>query len=402
MAILVTAPATIRGRPRWAEALICLSVLLGTAGCIAPSPFKLAGTLDYDDSLLTGERVFGEAVSLGEAPRVAINQPSPEMEAYVADTVTARKLASSRFRELFEGLARDGYFESVYSANATRTAADTFEQRAGNCLSYTSMFIALARIAGLDARYQIVDVPPSWDADAGFLIRYTHVNVLLRNLRLEHQPGQDVIVDFNIVHPDPDYPREEVSDEYAESLFYANESVNRLRDNRPREAFALLRRAIDIAPENVDLWINLGAFYATQGAFDSAIEAYHVALQIDPRNKPAFSGLARSYYNVDDLEMATLYEEKVRNYRERNPYYYYALAQASYEQERFDEALEYVDVAISLHRRTARFHLLRGLVEHRLGHPDSARASLERAERYGLDRSVKLDLLRSLAGVSSS
>jgi Flp pilus assembly protein TadD len=206
-----------------------------------------------------------------------------------------------------------------------------------------------------------------------------------------------VIVDFNIVHPDPDYPRKAVSDEYAESLFYANQSVTLMRDKRPRQSFAHLRRAIEVAPHNVDLWINLGAFYAIERDFDSSIEAYEVALQLEPRSKAAFSGLARSYSNAGNEEMAAVYQEKVRNYRERNPYYYYALAQGAYEVADYESSLDYINAALQLKRRTARFHLLKGLVEHRLGDVDAARDSMQRAQRYGLDRSVKLDLLRSLA-----
>lgn len=378
-----------------------LGLLLIATGCAMQSPFKLNGGLQYDESLLTGERLFDEPVAPHEL-EAEINAPSQAMVDYVARTVRSNVSASQRFHDLFDGLTDDGYFESVYSANRTLTAAQTFEARGGNCLSYTNMFVALARAADLDARYQVVDVPPSWDADAGFLIRYTHINVVLKNVRLDHQAGYEVIVDFNIVQPDPDYPRHEVTDEYAESLFYANKSVNLMRSSRSREAFAYLRRAIEIAPANVDLWINLGAFYAIQGDYDSAVDAYDVALQIDPRNKSAYSGLARSYANAGDAEMAAVYDEKVRNYRERNPYYHYAMAQAAFEDSDFERSLEYINTAIDLRRRIARFHFLKGLVEHRLGDIEAARESLDRAQRYGLDRSVKLDLLRSLAGVNAT
>lgn len=389
-----------RARPARAAALCC--VVFALSGCLAQSPFRQTGSLDYDPSLLTGERVFDEPVPSQELPTVDVRRPSQEMLDYVDGTVGDSNLATKRFRRLFDGLLDDGYFESVYSANRTLTAAETFETRAGNCLSFTNMFVALARAAGLDARYQIVDVPPSWDADAGFLIRYTHINVVVRNVRLEKGFRPEVIVDFNVVQPDPDYPRREVSDEYAESLFYANRSVNLMRARHSREAFAYLRRALEIAPGNPDLWINLGAFYATQHDFDSSIEAYRVALQIDPRNKPAYSGLARSYGNAGDTQMAAYYEEKVRYYRERNPYFHYALAQAAFENGEYETSLEYVNTAIELRRRTARFHLLKGLVQQRLGDLEAAEHSLHLAKRYGLSRSVKLDLLRSLADTNAS
>lgn len=404
MPISATVPVFERSRRPGAGglvvALLAVFVLLAS-GCVSQSRYKQSGTLDYDPSLLTGERMFGEPVPVDDLPRIPIAEPSEAMLDYVERTVRRDRLASQRFRDLFGGLNDDGYFQAVYSANRTLTAAETFDSQGGNCLSYTNMFIALARAAGLDAKYQIVEVPPSWDAGSGFLIRYTHINVLLKGLRLDHHEGQDVIVDFNIVHPDPDYPRRAVSDEYAESLFYANKSVRLLREGQPRESFRYLRRAIEIAPENVDLWINLGAFYATHGHFHESVEAYEVALQIDPRSRSAYSGLARSHANMGDHELAAEYEGKVRNYRERNPFYHYAMAQSAFEDADYRQSLDYINTAIALKRRNARFHLLKSLVEERLGDPGSARESLERAKHLGLERAAKLDLLRSLARVNA-
>lgn len=372
------------------------------AGCAGQAPLERHGALHYAPSLTTGERTFGETVQTDHLPRVLINQPSEQMRTYVADQIGDARLSSRRFHSLFAGLRRDGYFDAVYAANSTLTAAEAFEARGGNCLSYTNMFVSLAREAGLDARYQIVDIPPSWDADSGFLIRYTHINVVLRGLRIENHNGSRVTVDFNLMHPDPDAAQIEVSDAYAESLFYANKSVSLLRAGESRESFAYLRRAIDIAPENIDLWINLGAFYATQGDYRSSIEAYNVGLQIDPRNKSAYSGLARSYQYLGDTELADAYREKVRNYRERNPYYHYALAQAAYAQADYERSLSAIDEAIDLKVRTARFHLFKALVQERLGDREAAEDSIRRAQRFGLDERIKVDVLRSAGLVASS
>ncbi len=400
MPISATVLATLSAHCLRVAAAFC--IVTAASGCALETDLRARGHLNYEPSLLTGERVFGEEVPAQMPLSAPMIEPSAAMRAYVNDVVGDVHPSSQRFARLFHRLTADGYFKAVYSANRTLTAAEAFEARGGNCLSYTNMFVSLARAAGLDAHYQIVDVPPSWDADAGFLIRYTHINVLVRNVHMAHGERGEVVVDFNLVQPDPTYPHRQVSDAYAEALYYANKSVTLMRGDHPRQAFAHIRRAIEIAPQNPDLWINLGAFYATQQDFDSSIEAYNVALQIDPRNRTAFSGLARSYANSGNEEMAAVYEEKVRNYREHNPYYHYALAQAAYEHADYQSSLDHIDTAIGLRRNVARFHLLKGLVQYQLGQADEARRSLERAQRYGLHPSVKTDLLRSLAGVNPS
>jgi Flp pilus assembly protein TadD len=363
-----------------AAALVCLLALSGACASSGFNPGRAAAP-DYPEWLLSGERLFGEPVRADELPEIDISEPSPEMRAFVAELVDGidRRNSASRFRALFGGLVRNGYFNSVYSANQTLTAAETFEIKGGNCLSYTNLFIALAREAGLDASYQLVDVPPSWDADAGFIIRYTHINVLVRGLRLEPGAHPLVTVDFNEVHPDAEYRRWTVSDDYASSLFHANLSVSLLRQGQVRDGFLHLRRAIDIEPANLDLWINLGAFYATQGDYAGSIEAYRIALQLAPNSRAALSGLARSYANHGNEAMAAVYRQRVRNYRETNPYYHYAMAQAAFERNDYEASLAHINNAIGLKRRAPRFYLLRALVEDKLGRPDAAEASLRRA-----------------------
>ncbi len=385
---------------RWLRVAAGACLVAAAGGCAVG--LHAGDHLTYDPALLTGERVFGEEVPPQPPLPTPMSAPSDAMRTYVQDVVSDTRLSSARFQQLYDRLVQDGYFKAVYSANSTLTAAEAFEVRGGNCLSYTNMFVALARAAGLDAHYQVVEVPPAWDADAGFLIRYTHINVLIRHIRMPHGDSGDLVVDFNSVLPDPVYPHRQVSDAYAESLYYANKAVALMRSDRPRKAFAHLRRAIAVDPDNADLWINLGAFYATQRAFEASLESYRVALQLDPHSRAALSGIARSYANAGDQKMAALYEEKVRHYRERNPYYHYALAQAAFASADYRRSLDDIDAAIALKRHVPRFHLLKGLIQLHLGLSDEAAKSMSRARQYGLHPSVKSDLLRALAGSGSS
>lgn len=381
------------------RALLVTAAALLLSACVTQ---PAVDAFDHPDWLLSGERLFGQPIDLDrEVPDIGIADPTDEMRAYVAEIADRRK-SSFRFRHLIARLARDGYFNTTYSAHQTLTAAETFSIKGGNCLSYTNMFIALAREAGLDAVYQVVDVPPSWDADAAFLIRYAHINVLVKNVQIDRLSNHAVIVDFNEVHPAADYPRREVSDEYAKALYYANHSVAMLRAGSTRQGFGHLRRAIETDPANVDLWINLGAFYAVEGDAEAAVEAYHVALQRSRNNKAAFSGLARGYAALGNTEMATFYHDKVRNYRETNPYYHFAMAQAAFELAEFESSLDYINTAIGLNRRTARFHLLKGMVEQKLGDHEAAEVSFRRARRHGLDPGSEAELRRVQVDLSST
>ena len=66
---------------------------------------------------------------------------------------------------LIEAMEERGMFSLEY-AEVTRTASGTFHDRQGNCLSFTMLFVALARAAGsARRRYQSVEVPPTWSYD---------------------------------------------------------------------------------------------------------------------------------------------------------------------------------------------------------------------------------------------
>jgi len=372
-------------------------MLLG--GCAA-SPAPDPALLQYDPALLTGERLFGHSLDTDLAPDADVTGADAAMRAYVEEKVQDAHLSVTRLRQLIQALLDDGYFVNAsYNPDETLTAAEAFRSRTGNCLSYTNLFVALAREAGLDAVYQVVDVPPSWAADSGFLIRYTHINVLMRGMTLDRGYGEIVTVDFNVLQPDPEHARRPVSDAYAASLYYANHSVDLLRRNRLREAFAYLRRAIELEPRNADLWVNLAAVYGSRKDIASAIEAYEVALQIDPRSRAALAGLARSHANSGNAALAAIYEEQARNYLEANPYYHLAVAQAEYLRNEHAAALESINRALQLEKRSGRLHFVKGLIEEQLGDLDAARASYRLAKRYGVSNRQKLERIERAVGL---
>jgi len=375
---------------------VLLACLGGLIGCVS-NVDRGAGPA-FDPSLISGERIFDSPVADAEIPAAEVLAVDAEMREFVRSHVRTGAPASRRFGDLLAGMATAGLTGPDYDADRTLTAAETFHAGTGNCLSFTNMFIALAREADLDAVYQVIDVAPDWDAESGFLIRYTHVNVLVRKVRLGKIYDNTVTVDFNEVRPAPDFRRRVISDSDAEALYHANLGISLIRAGGARRGFGHLRRAILLAPQNVDLWINLGAVYATQGDNDSSMEAYRVALQIEPDSRAAMAGLARGYEKAGDAERAAFYRSRVNDYLEKNPYYHYAVARTAFDEGNDALALEAVEKAIALRGRIGRFHFLKGLVEERQGRADAARASFQTAERLGLENEAKRAYIRDFVG----
>jgi tetratricopeptide (TPR) repeat protein len=356
-------------------ATLASGLLLG--GCTSTPHETLQSS--YDAQLLSGQPLFGEEIDVSEFSSYDILAIDQKMKTMVSEKVNPHHLNLARIKRLLSELDKEGYFQGTYRIAETRTAQDTFYARSGNCLSYTNMFIALAREAGLNAHYQIVQVPPTWDAESGYLIRNNHVNVVVRDIRSQRFNRVDFTVDFNSLQPAAEYDRRVITDRYAESLFYANLFVDEYVAGNHRAAFVRLKQAIIAAPENPDLWVNLGAFYNTHNRADLALKAFQMSLKIEPDNKPAWSGLERSYTALGEMDLAGLYGDKVRSYRVKNPYYHYALAQAAYRTQDYSLALESIDRAIDLNSRDGRFHYLKALSYSQMGDEKSYQKYLRKA-----------------------
>ena len=89
----------------------------------------------------------------------------------------------------------------AYAGGHSTTAAETWRNQRGDCLSLSVLSIALARMLNLQAQLQEVHVPASFDRRGRIDFLNAHVNVLLRadgplHIAGRGQPTHDVLIDF--------------------------------------------------------------------------------------------------------------------------------------------------------------------------------------------------------------
>ena len=367
---------------RVSNALIAGSLLVmclcGATGCAMAPPLPEVSNQQLTQ-LLTGEALFGSPIPA--APTMDVLEVSDDMKAFV-ETIRQKKSSADRLRGLVKKMQETGFLNARYEARLTQNAASTFEAQAGNCLSYTNLFVALARSVRLDARYQRVDVPPTWDVDNNLFIRSNHINVVVRDMRQVVQ-GREFIMDFNYVEPEADYERWVVTDRHAEALVYANLSVNALMDGNVERAFAYQRSALEVDPKNPEHWTNLGVIYMQVGALDLAEAAFAEGLRRSWRKYSAMAGLASLYRKQGDIKAAQFYEKRVITYRNRNPFYHLAVGQSAYDHGQYTNALSSFKRAIHLRPRTGAFHFMKGMTYFQLGDDARGHKSLRRALYYG-------------------
>lgn len=347
------------------------------------------------DELLTG----GPLELGGEPPPidgVGVLEVTPAMRAFVDEHVSRRSSDSIKLHQLAYAIINQAGFGLEHD-ESTRTAAETFDLRRGNCLSFSNLFVALAREAGLDAQFQEVDIPPDWTMrnDAYILNRHVNVSVDLG------ATGRHA-VDFNIYDFRTTHDRRLISDTRALAHYFNNMGVEGMQAGDTASALAFYRKAIvDNGLQFAPAWTNLGILYMRGDHAEHAEAAFLHALKADPGHEVAMSNLVNLYVHSGDTEQAEYYRRKVNRHRNQNPYYRFHLGREAFLARDYERAIPHLKFAVRQRKGEDQFCFLLGLSYLQLGDEKAARRWLQRAEELAatdaLKRSYanKIDLLLS-------
>jgi Flp pilus assembly protein TadD len=375
-----------------AVAVAFLVVMLGCAS-VPPSPEAEEITAEM---LLAGAPFAAEPSDIPPIDDSAVLALDPKMQVFLDRYVNARDGDYIKLQQLVYAMLNEGTFGLDYD-DRTRTAAETYRVGRGNCLSFTNMFVALAREAGLDVHYQEVDIPPDWTQQGGTFVLNRHVNAHVDlGLAGEH------VVDFNLDDFKASYERRIVSDRRAMAHYFNNIGVERMQAGEPAAAFANFRKALaDNDSRFAPAWANLGTLYRREGYPAYAEASYHQALKVNRKDSVAMSNLAALYDAQGDAEQAAYYRDRVTYHRTRNPYYRYQLAREAFLAQDYEAAISHLKYAIRKRETEDAFYFLLGLSYLQTGDQKAARRWLEKAEAVAADERLKrnyqskLDMLLS-------
>ncbi|MFC2144684.1 transglutaminase domain-containing protein [Acidobacteriota bacterium] len=296
---------------------------------------------------------------------------SDDMREFLETHVSSGGTQILKLYQLGRAVISRGSFGVEYD-ETTRTAAETFAARRGNCLSFTFMFVVLARGAGIDARFQEVEIPPEWTFEKNTYILNRHINIYID---LGH--GRERVVDFNIEDFETEYDQEVVSDNRALAHFYNNMGAELMQSGEMAEAFYAFRKAIaEFDRSFAPAWDNLGTLYLQ-------------ALKIDKSDLIAMSNLTTLYDRRGDPGQAARYRKKVDSHRRENPYYRFQLARVAFYAEDYGRAIDHLKHAIRKHKDEDQFCALLGLAYLQMGDEEKSRRWMARAEEYAQTGAMK-------------
>lgn len=370
--------------------LITVLALLTLAACAAQPPVERSIAVSRAQ-LLAGERL-GVSPEATLAP-VAMTAVNEDMRAFLRQHVPADAGDSQKIHLILQAILQDG-LQLRYDNFRTYTAEEAFYSREGNCMSFTNLFVALAREAGVNARYQEVEIPPSWAAE-GETWRYNlHINALVK------LPHGEQVVDFNLEEYDREFHRRILSDEEALARYHNNMGVHWMVEQEPERALLHLRTALELRPRTAHVWTNLGTLYRRGGDTEAAEAAYLLAIDIGD-DAAAHSNLARLYQKMGEAELSAWHRDRVQLFRRKNPYYLYHLAERAYASADYAGARRLLQGAIRRQREEHEFHRLLGLTYLQMGDKKAARERFQQALELSRDGDQiryrhKLDLLAEL------
>ena len=299
---------------------------------------------------------------------------SPEMEAFLKRYILKYGHTRTKLDLLVRSVMVSGNLGFEYDENRTMTASEAFRTRSGNCVAYSNMIIALARRAGLDARYQEVFLRPVWSdhfEDTVLLVK--HVNVVVKS------GYTSWTVDVSGVEIHPTDRRRLVDDSYAKALYLNNIAVESLLKNDLPTAYAYILKAIEASTEVTDTWVNLGVIYGRNDQLDDAAMAFQQALRIDPNEYSAMSNLYEVYLEQGKIEQAVELESRVERYRRNNPYYLLRLSDEALELGQYEESISLLKKAIRKKENDHKLYFALAKTQYLSGELTEAESSLSRA-----------------------
>ncbi len=264
-----------------------------------------------------------EVVGQGLDPTepVYIFEATPEMAEWASEHVEERRSrrALQRLETLQRALFDRSDFNFEYEEALTLSAPQAFEQRRGNCLAFTSLFVALGRSIGIPVVLVSVETAPDIFRADGLVIVNRHVVAGYRDFNKLH------LFDFYATSDAPYVQQRVISDVTASAMYHANVGGSALRSDDLDDARRHLELATRLAPDWAPAWVNLGVVLHRQGLDDEAMHAYARALDAEPTSPSALTNMAAIYRRSGELdaERAAL---AAATKRTRNPFTLIAMA----------------------------------------------------------------------------
>lgn len=304
-----------------------------TLGACAEAPHAVAPTI----LPLLRDDAFKSAAAVKAQDVFAV---SPEMARYLENDVNREIRRQGRQRGLIEALYDREQLRLEYDSAVTRTAAEAFAARSGNCLSLVIMTAALARQLDLPVTFQSVDVEDSWSREKSLLLTAGHVNLVIGSRMLDRKGGlgNDYSTTVDFLPPQDLRGRRvtAISEARVLAMFYNNRAAEALAQGQLDLAYASAKAAMLQDPSFTSATITLGVIYHSAGLLPDAEAVFRRALAVEPNNTQALADLSSVLFRQGREAEAAVVKQQLARLESHPPFYFFELGRAAVQRGDFE------------------------------------------------------------------
>ena len=357
-------------------ALVLALVLLPGCAVLAPTPAS---------PLLLQDALFNHPPRPAEADAaMALDEP---MRAYLRGGLASGVQQKGKARALTDALyVRDG-LRLDYDASVTRTAAQAFAARSGNCLSLVLMTAAMAREMGLEVTFQSARLDDAFSRSGDLTLRSGHVNLLIgprppvlrwQSLHMTDDPNR-LQVDF--LPPDElrGLRTQPISEATVLAMFMNNRAAEALAAHRSTEAYAWAREALRSDPGFWPAVNTLGVVYQQAGHLAAAATAFEQLLAQDSTQVAAMWNLAQVLQAQGRTAEAARWTAQRLALEPVPPFFYQQQAEAAMARGAWAQAREFFHSEQRITGDSPELQHGLALAHYRLGEWGAARQALQQA-----------------------
>lgn len=360
------------------RALIAVLAVAGAAlsGCavdpIAPPPANVFLDAAFKPSTVR--------IDAAEAMRL-----SPAMQRF-AETEMAAEIRKKGLRDgLIDALYTKGRLQLDYDSEITRTAAEAFDARRGNCMSLVMMTAAFARHLKMPVRFNSVYLEESWTRNNGIFFVAGHVNISLGRPP-STAPQVTVYGEPDLMTIDflpPEQVRRNRSRAVEEStilaMFMNNRAAEALMLGQVDDAYWWARAAIMTDSRWLASYNTLAVLYRRKGLYGQAEAALRLVLDREPLNLQAMSNIILVLSDLGRSEEAQTYSNQLAQVQPVPPYKFFDEGVAAMKAGEFEQARQFFRKEVARAAYVPEFHFWLGLANFGLGDVAGARGEIAKA-----------------------
>lgn len=361
----------------------------GTSRALAPMTLVSCALLAFPGAAVVGATDDSSVPSASRTGTVKVSSPddagarlpevdplalTAEMKEFLDQHIAPRQSRRARLLRLQDAIFDpDNGLGVTYGSTSTRTAAGTFEERSGNCLSFTLLFAALAGHLGLETYFVEVDEVTGWSQRGGVGLSHWHMYAEVE------VDGVVIPVDFLPWTERRYRSSRRISEQRVRAHFHNNLGADLVASNDPNAALLHFQRALELDPSFHPARINMAVAKRRTGQADEAEALLLAVLKAESGNAVAAANLATLYLEQGRRDEAAEWVARREIFLNRNPFHHFRMGLRAYRDGEFSRARDHFKRAITRQRDEAVFFEQLAEAQFRLGATRKARSNLRRA-----------------------